>query len=252
MRGGGRSTAITGAGCASPAARASLRLLGGFELSGPDGPVEISLCEQRVLAFLALNPRPQSRAYVAGTLWWSSDESRAHASLRSVVWKLRRCPVAPVNGNKADLWLASHVDVDIHRQVRYAERRLRDPLCEPQSDEAEVLEGDLLPSWYEDWILFERETLRQQRLHALEHLAAKLLKCGAYGEAIRVATSAIRSDPLRESPHRLLIRIHLAEGNATEARRHALCYRAYLARHGQIEPSEMFAALAERASAGVP
>jgi DNA-binding SARP family transcriptional activator len=251
MPGGGRSTGPSEEGRVFPGARASLRLLSGFELSGSEGPIEISLCEQRVLALLALNPRPQSRAFVAGTLWWSSDEARAHASLRSVVWRLRRCSAAPVNGNKADLWLGSHVDVDVHRQARYAQRRLSDPQCDPLSDEVEVLEGDLLPSWYEDWILFERETLRQQRLHALEHLASALLERGRYGEAIRVATSAIRSDPLRESPHRLLIRIDLAEGNVTEARRHASCYRAYLARHGQTEPSEMFAALAERASAHI-
>ena len=40
--------------------------------------------------------------------------------------------------------------------------------------------------------------------------------------------AAIASEPLRESAHRTLCRVYLAEGNATEALRHAELYRDLL------------------------
>lgn len=227
--------------------RTTLRLLGGFELVGGAGVVELALCEQRVLAFLALHPRSQLREYVAGSLWFT-DDAHAYASLRSAVWKLRQCVLLPIEASKTDLRLASHVDVDVYRQTVYAERRLGSAEAEPLVDEASALEGDLLPGWYDEWVLFERESLRQQRLHALELLSEALMQRGRCGEAVRVAMSAVRADPLRESPHRLLVGIHLAEGNAMEARRHVIRYRDYLRRHGGIEPSEAFTALAHRLS----
>ena len=33
---------------------------------------------------------------------------------------------------------------------------------------------DLLPGWYDDWVIFERERIRQWLLHALEGLSRRL------------------------------------------------------------------------------
>jgi DNA-binding SARP family transcriptional activator len=79
--------------------------------------------------------------------------------------------------------------------------------------------GELLPGWYEDWVLVERERLRQLRMHALEALAEKLTEAGRYGVAMQAAYAAVRADPVRESAHRAVVRVHLAEGNVLEALR---------------------------------
>ncbi len=79
------------------------------------------------------------------------------------------------------------------------------------------LHGDLLPDWYDDWVLVERERLRQLRLHALERLAERAIGEARYGQAIDIALTAIQADPLRESAHRMLIRAHAAEGNSSLA-----------------------------------
>jgi DNA-binding SARP family transcriptional activator len=219
-----------------------LRLVGGFELDGPRGVVRVSQSEQRVLAYLALHRSWLPRALVAGALWFT-DESHAQTSLRSVVWKLRKGGLAPVEATKSELKLAEHVDVDVHRQVKYVRRRSAVPAASPLVDEATVLDGDLLPGWYEDWVLLERESLRQQRLHALELLGEQLRSLGRYGEAIHVAMRAMQTDPLRESPHRLLISIHESEGNFVEAARQASRYHSLLQRAG-LEPSPAFLRLA--------
>jgi DNA-binding SARP family transcriptional activator len=83
---------------------------------------------------------------------------------------------------------------------------------------------DLLPGWYDDWALMERERVRQRILHALEALSRRLTDAGRYADAVEAAMLAISAEPLRESAQRALIEAHIGEGNLAEARR---CYHAY-------------------------
>jgi DNA-binding SARP family transcriptional activator len=46
-----------------------------------------------------------------------------------------------------------------------------------------------------------------------------LTAAGRYGDAAQAALSAVRADPMRESPHAALIKVHLAEHNRSEALR---------------------------------
>ena len=72
---------------------------------------------------------------------------------------------------------------------------------------------DLLPGWYDDWVIFERERLRQLRLHALEHTARLLLERRDLKTALQLALEAVRTEPLRETATALLMSVYLAEGN---------------------------------------
>ena len=51
------------------------------------------------------------------------------------------------------------------------------------------------------------------------------------------------AEPLRETPHRLVVRIHLAEGNAFEAVHAFYVYRDLLMRELRLEPSPAMCAL---------
>src|SRR5262249_9511790 len=95
-----------------------------------------------------------------------------------------------------------------------------------------------LPDWPDDWLIVERERLRQLRLHALERLAERWTAQGSYGLALEAAMAAIRADPLRESAHRAAIRVHLAEGNLSEALRQFERCRAVLLEEFGVEPTE--------------
>ncbi|MGW2671050.1 AfsR/SARP family transcriptional regulator [Streptomyces sp. NPDC001272] len=77
--------------------------------------------------------------------------------------------------------------------------------------------GDLLPGWDDEWTLFERERLRQLRLHALESLSARLTSSGRHALALDAALTCVSIEPLRESAHRAVVAVHLAEHNAVEA-----------------------------------
>jgi DNA-binding SARP family transcriptional activator len=102
---------------------------------------------------------------------------------------------------------------------------------------------ELLPGWYDDWVLVERERHRQLSLHALESLCEHLTACGRYGAAVLAGLAAVDREPLRESAHRALIRVHLAEGNAGEAIRRYRLYEGIAARDLGVGPSPMMRSL---------
>jgi DNA-binding SARP family transcriptional activator len=220
------------------AARLRLQLEGGFSLWGGGKPWQVPLAAQRVLAFLALEDRPRRRSRVAGELWPGSDEVHAAASLRSVLWRLKRPGPSPIAACGDDLRLVPDVSVDV-RETRAAAERVLSPKASVTAGDLDTLvqSTEVLPDWYDDWLLIEREQLREQRVRALEQLCGELTSAARFAEAARVALSAIAADPLRESAHRALIRLHIAEGNESEALQRYAGYRALLERKLGITPS---------------
>jgi DNA-binding SARP family transcriptional activator len=215
-----------------------LSLLGGFELRCAGADVAVSRNGQRLLALLALQGRPLERLWVAGTLWLDATEERAGASLRSALWRLPQPGgTAVVEASTTHLRLARDLAVDTLELVALAER-LESPAGRGEHQpEPTLLARDLLPDWYEDWVVLERERFRQLRLHALEALCARLTEAGRFGAAVQAGLAAVSGEPLRESAHRTLIQAHLAEGNPGEAVRQYRLYRRLLADELALEPS---------------
>ena len=56
-------------------------------------------------------------------------------------------------------------------------------------------------------------------------------------DALQVGLAAVRAEPLRESAHRLLVRVHLREGNVAEAIRQYRSYADLLRRELHATPS---------------
>jgi DNA-binding SARP family transcriptional activator len=214
--------------------RPSLTLFGAFELRCGSEPIALPLSAQRLLAFVALHDRPLRRIFVAGTLWADTTDERAAGSLRSALWRLRRSGHQLVDASSSHVRLAAGVDVDVQRAARLAHRLIDGSAA----TNGETPPGaELLPGWYEDWVVLERERLRQLLLHAFEALAERRIATGDLGHALEAALAIVRYEPLRESAHRLVIRIHLAEGNGCEAlRQYELCRRLLRDRVG-LRPS---------------
>jgi DNA-binding SARP family transcriptional activator len=215
-----------------------LTMLGGFDLRSHGKRVLLPPSAERVVAYLAIHQGPATRPNVAGTLWLDVPEDRAMANLRSALWRLRRPGVAIVEAAGEQLSLAADVEVDF-RELSVAARRLLDGAAAPDTSQLERLatSSDLLGDWYEDWVLLEREHFRQLRLHALERLAVELAAAGQFGRAAETALAAVASEPLRESAHRALISVHLAQGNRSEAIRQYGIYRRLMRDELDLEPS---------------
>jgi DNA-binding SARP family transcriptional activator len=189
---------------------------------------------QRLVAFVALHERPVLRPYAAGTLWLDWPETRAAGNLRSALWRIQRHAPELVSADSHMLRLGRCVRVDL----REAETLARAELAgDSTGAEPETLALDLLPDWYDDWVLLERERFRQLRLRALESRCDRLTAAGRLDEALEAGLLAVSGEPLRESAHRALVRLHLEEGNAAEAlRQFRLCRRLLLEQLG-VEPS---------------
>lgn len=222
-----------------------LQLLGEFALARDNQRVTLPLGAQRLLAFLALHG-PTSRLVIMGTLWPNVGERHARGSLRTTIWRLNHDGPRLVGPPGDALALGPEIAVDTRAFADSAQRIMQGSL--PPATECAPFRrgGELLPSWYDDWVIFERERLRQLRLHALDAMASRLAADGRYADALQAAIASVRLEPLRESAHRAIIAIHLAEGNVAEALRHYGLFRRFLAAELGIEPSSRLAGMLPR------
>jgi DNA-binding SARP family transcriptional activator len=204
-----------------------VQLLGGFRTTTGDREVVLPASTWRLVAFLAIAGRPVERVRVANSLWMDKSEDRAHANLRSCLWRLRQANPDIVGSTSTHLRLSEQVTVDLRNLVDFA-RSLGDATVDIDLDgvPADLFCSELLPDWYDDFVEMEREQFRQLRLHALEELAQRLYQAQRIGRALDIALTAVAAAPLRESAHRLVISIHLDEGNISEALRQykTLCH----------------------------
>lgn len=223
-----------------------LALLGGFELRLDAEIVSLPMSAQRLVAFLALQGKPLLRVYVAGSLWPDTSTTRALASLRSALWRLGNSGDTLVHTTNDHLELSPEVDVDVRRSIALARRILDYSLTLPES-EAEELSSckDLLPDWYDDWLIIEREHFHQLRLHALESLCERLTVLGRFAKAVEAGLAAVAAQPLRESAHRALIKAYMAEGNLAEASRQYRFFRQLLHEELGLNPSDVMENIAQ-------
>ncbi|GIF23452.1 DNA-binding SARP family transcriptional activator [Actinoplanes tereljensis] len=233
--------------------RPRISLLGGFSLQVADRPVALPVQASRVLAYLCLDrlSRPAcARRQLAERLWSDVIAERARASLRTALWRIRRADPHILLVGREWVRLDDVVDVDVHRGRAQATRLLSDdPDLRPADAQVTTLVGDLLPGWDEDWLLLERERIRQLQMHALEALAGRLCRTGCYLQAIDVAYAVIEAEPLRESGHSALIDVYLAEGNVAQAYQQFDRYATVLRDELGLRPSP---ALLARVSPSAP
>ncbi|TCC24416.1 AfsR/SARP family transcriptional regulator [Kribbella sindirgiensis] len=228
-----------------------LRMLDGFWVVDGQQTLSIPLSARRVVAFVALRGR-SSRAEVAGTLWPEVSDSKAQACLRTALWRLRQLSPRPLITGDETLRVDESVDVDVNRLITAIRRVINDGECGADQGLLPTLAamGELLPGWYDDWVLLGRERLRQLQLHALELTAQQLTCSGRYAEAIEAAMAAVRLEPLRESATRVLIEVHLAEDNVVEAIRRLEFFRRSLASEIGVEPTAELVDLVRRRQIG--
>lgn len=204
-------------------AHLSIQLLGGFGMVAGATRVRIEQPRlQRLLAYLLLHRHhPRPRQQVAFTLWPDTNEEQALKNLRTLLTRLRQSLPdldrylatsiyalqwrldAPCHLDVASFEAAcsTAADASAHGQTSAAIAALEDA--------AARYAGDLTPGWYDEWLVPERERLRdlhQDVLHQLSHLLAQT---GRRREALSYAQQLLRADPLHEAAYRLLMQLHL-------------------------------------------
>jgi DNA-binding SARP family transcriptional activator len=174
------------------------------------------------------------------------------ASLRSSLWRLHSSGHHVVEAVGQQLQLNESVSVDVRETRSFAKVAQRHDVSLTSLDQDSIDEfidsGDLLPDWYDDWVFFERESLRQLRLHALESLCRRLAVAGRFQLAVQAGVAAVRAEPLRETAHEVLMSAHLREGNRAEAIRHFRTYTELIRAELDVEPALSLEALTREVS----
>ncbi len=161
-------------------ARLHLELLGNFQARvEPETRIALPTRKsQALLAYLALPPgRAHGRDKLASLLWGDMADRQARGGLRQALSALRKLSIGPtvlvLDGDSVALDPAS-VDVDV---VEF-ERRVAEATPDGLARAVSLYRGDLLEDLalreapFEEWLLAERERLRQLALDAF----AKLLR----------------------------------------------------------------------------
>jgi DNA-binding SARP family transcriptional activator len=224
----------------------AVHLIDGFRVHVGQHEMALPIHAQRVLAYLALS-RPaggsQRRTPLAERLWPECSYERAQASLRTSIWRIRQADGRLLHADRERILLDARVEVDIQRSLAQAARLLTDGgTLAPEDHTITGLVGDLLPGWDDEWLVWQRERIRQVRIHALEALSHRLRRLGRLVAAIDAAYGAITMEPLRESAHAALIEVHLTAGNAGEARRQFDRYARLLWDEMRLKPSDALTA----------
>ena len=225
-----------------------ITLFGGFHARLDPGPV-LSLPNrkaQALLAYLALRPgQAHPRDKLAALLWSDSTDARARDGLRDALAALRDVipeftpPILLASGHTLALNPAA-VTVDVGE----FERCLAVGTPEAMEQATALYTGDLLAGvnldepLFEDWLLAERERLRELALEGLAKLLTHQRETRTLERAVRTAIRLLALDPLQEAVHRTLMRLYVQLGRRGAARhQYQLCASA-LQRELGVEPEE--------------
>ncbi len=237
-----------------------IRALGGLSLSLDGRPVTdlVSRRTEAVLVYLACARRPQSREALADLLWDERGQTQAAGNLRVVVNSLRRSlgPFIQVDRYTIGVNPASDFSFDVADFETAAQAALRDANA-PDREllfraaglyRGEFLAGLSLPEGrrFEEWAMLERERLRRLQIQVLDALVDAAGRDRHYRAGIDLAMRLLQIDPLRESAHRQLMRLHARLGQRSNALAQYQACERVLRDELDVLPDTETRALAER------
>jgi predicted ATPase/DNA-binding SARP family transcriptional activator len=211
-----------------------ISLLGGLRAQRGDEVVTRFRTQKTasLLAYLAcFGNRSHPREELVELLWPDTELEAGRSSLRTALSSLRHVieppdtrPGSVLDGNRASVWLnrdTVSVDLaDLETTLRSAatteDTAARIPLL-IKADE--LYRGPLLPGFYDDWALRERERWEQAFVGGLHSLVTALEQTGDLRRAIEYAQRAVSVNPMLEESHRHVIRLYAAAGEPAAALR---------------------------------
>ena len=225
----------------------TLRVLGAFELRIGSGPPLVlpTRKAEALLAYLALPPgREHPRDQLTALLWPDAGDRRARHSLRQALFSLRKA--LPAGSVAEELVVeADHValnprEVDVDAIT--FEHRVREGTLAALEPAIDLYRGDLLEGLafrepaFEEWLVPERERLRELAQKALAKLAGLHERGGNIEASIEATQRLLALDPLREEAHRMLMRLYARDGRRGAALRQYQSCLSVLKRDLGAEP----------------
>jgi len=230
-----------------------VKLLGQFDVRRDGASIVISSrLAQSLFALLILNPGiAHRREQLAGILWSDTSDENARNNLRHELWRLRKALGADSFIPSDDLSITFDSTTEYWLDAAVLARPSgNDTSVNDLTAALELYQGELLPGFYDDWVVGERE-----RLHnVFEQKMARLLELLEQEQRVKeIGVWAERWIALGQSPepaYRALMQTHAALGNMSQV---AEVYRRCVSKLREdlgVEPSEQTHALYEKFKAG--
>ncbi|HKY56321.1 MAG TPA: BTAD domain-containing putative transcriptional regulator, partial [Anaerolineales bacterium] len=222
-----------------------VRLIGTFDIKCDGKPVVISSrIAQSLFAYLILNTDTSyRREKLAGMFWPDATEAKARAYLRHELWRLRK----DISSN--EFLLSDDIGIAFNSSIDYwldseALEKLKDT---SSTDELMVVlstyQGELLPGFYDEWIVLEREHLQAVYEQKMARLLESLEKEKCWNDILEWAERWISFGQRPESAYRYLMIAYDALGDrAKVTSTYQRCVQELL--QLDLEPSEETRALA--------
>ena len=228
-----------------------IRLLGQFSLRRGGKLLEIpSRPAQSLFAYLILNSGVRHRRErLAGMFWPESMESSARNNLRQALWRIR----SSIEDDKHRYVISDrfHVGFDPEAEIWVDVDELQGELEEsaPADDWVDLYKGELLPGFYDEWVVPERERVRIIFEQRGEQLLAHLEQSGRWNELLEWGEGLNARAGALEPAFRAIMRAHFELGDsARSVATYQRCVEA-LAEYG-VEPSVETKQLLEKISRG--
>jgi DNA-binding SARP family transcriptional activator/tetratricopeptide (TPR) repeat protein len=195
-------------------------LCGQFKILADDNNIELpSRPAQSLLAYLALTAGTiHRREVLASMLWPETTEANARSYLRQALWRIRKTfeehaliwedylHITDLHASfkrNADYWL------DANLLLRPAETESIDSIIET----VQHYMGELLPGFYDEWILPERDRFLAAFHQQMNALLEKLIQTESWPEAVRWSEHWIRQGYAPEPAFRALMRAYASMGD---------------------------------------
>ena len=198
-----------------------IRLLGQFEVRQDSKLLAISSRPaQSLLAYLLLNPGiGHRREQLAGLLAPDSAEENARGMLRHALWRLRKTLGAdPLTGR--DYLLVDELTIAFDASAHYwldaavvAEPLTAAPSAEHLAASLAAYAGDLLPGFYDDWVVLARVRLEAIFEVKMRRLLEQQLAAGCWADVTETAERWIALGHSPEAAYCALMVAHAALGD---------------------------------------
>lgn len=253
----------------------ALSLLGGFGARVGDEPLEHLATQKRraLLAYLALESKPQPRGHLRALLWPDSGDSAGLGNLRKELHRLQQSLSRHHDGEKLLTLDRQAVGLDpgsfstdvaafealLAASEAHPHRYLHAcPTCLAGLERAlalyagPLLAGIELPDApaFEEWLALRRASLETGVLKVLEKLASAYEARGDEARALGYVVRQLAHDPYLESAHRQRMRLLARSGKSREALAGFEAWRLLLAEEAGLEPEAATVALDEAIRSG--
>ncbi|NOK59002.1 MAG: hypothetical protein GFH25_541218n33 [Chloroflexi bacterium AL-N10] len=184
-----------------------------------------SLAAQTLLAYLLLHAqRKHTRLYLIGIFWPDLPEHQARRKLSQVLWHVRRHIPDLIQSDHETLYIQPEtaVWIDVHLFESLVDPLLNMPVIDRSQvallrQACQLYSHDLLEDFYDDWVLIERERLREKYRLTLQRLLASEKASGRFEAALDSVLQLLRIDPLHEEYYCEAMRLYSLLGRIEDA-----------------------------------